>query len=172
MLENFSLPRANDEWEDIPKPSCTWTEWKKRYKAANLKDMVKNKASGGKDQFGAANGAFVGFAPAQDKATNEPPTGMEMTDVMKSYFDNLAAAATNDNTVLETLVSSDTELTTTNAELTHTIMGLTSKNEELQRSVNVLNNRVGEKSSAHSGETPSVPKMCPNCKKVVYHKPD
>ena len=94
-----------------------------------------------------------------------------MTDAMEYYFDNLAAAATSNKTVLETLVSSNAKLTNTNAELAHKIMGLTSKNEEFQRTMNSLNKNLG-KPSTPSGGPPRVPKLCPNCKKAVYHKPD
>ena len=85
-----------------------------------------------------------------------------MTNVMESCFGNLSAASTNDKAVLETLFSSNAKLVATNSELAHKIMGLTSKNKELQRSVNSLNKRLGNKPRAHSGETPRVPKLCPN----------
>ena len=39
-----------------------------------------------------------------------------MTDAMEYYFDNFAAAATSNKTVLETLVSSNAKLTATNAK--------------------------------------------------------
>ena len=91
---------------------------------------------------------------------------------MESYFENLAAAATSDKFVLETLVKSNAKLTATNAELAHKIMGLTSKNEELQRTMNSLNQKLGKPSTTPSGEPPRVTELCPNCNKVVYHKPD
>ena len=50
-------------------------------------------------------------------------------------------------------------------------MGLTYKNIELHRTVNSPNKKLGNKPSTPSGEPPRVPKLCPNCKKVVYHNP-
>ena len=85
-----------------------------------------------------------------------------MTNVMESYFVNLSAASTNDKAVLEILVSSNAKHAVTNSELAHKIMGLTLKNEELQRSVNSLNKSLGKKPSAPSGKTPRVPKLCLN----------
>ena len=123
---------------------------------------------GGKDQFGTSCGVFAGSAPAR----YEPPPSADMTDAMESYFYNLDVAATNYKAVMETLVRSNAKLTATNSELAHKIMGLTSKNKELQKNMNSLNKKLGNKPSTPSVKPPRVPKLGPSCNKFLYHKPD
>ena len=57
MLTSEQSPRANDDWEELDADDKTWSVWKKIYRPAAKKAAIKAKASGGRDQFGAANAA-------------------------------------------------------------------------------------------------------------------
>ena len=52
MLATERFPKANEDWEDLPRAERTWSKWKKLYKAADLKATVKKKARDA--QFGGA----------------------------------------------------------------------------------------------------------------------
>ena len=43
MLATERFPKANDDWEDLPKNSCTWAKWKEIYRAADLREKVKRR---------------------------------------------------------------------------------------------------------------------------------
>ena len=57
MLSTEHLPRADENWEDLPK-KMFWTDWKNLYKAADRKAKVKKQAVGGQYQFGTAHSAL------------------------------------------------------------------------------------------------------------------
>ena len=61
---------------------------------------------------------------------NNTPMGLAALD---GYFDNLAAAATNEKAVLDELVKKLTTLTTRNKEMEATIKKLTGKNRYMQQ---------------------------------------
>ena len=89
-------------------------EWKKLYKAVDLKAKVKKEAVRGQYQCGAAHGALKQvLEPHQTNQANG--TDRLVTD-FNEYFDNLAVAATTEKTVLEELVRSNASLPTTDAE--------------------------------------------------------
>ena len=96
-LQRF--PRANKKWEDLTKYTQTWEAWKVLYKDAHAKARIKNSAIKG-DQFGAAHKARVGAPIGANKREATPHRAAEnefdggMTE-MEVFFDNLAAAATN-----------------------------------------------------------------------------
>ncbi len=150
FLANQRFPRTNERWEELPKSCKTWAKWKEIYKDAHAKAKVITKAQHGQDQFGAAN-----------HVSNQAP--QTQGDALDEYFDALAAAATTDKNVLEELVTSNATLTKANAELVSANAALTKANAALTAKVN------GKASPAAGARKP---KLCPNCKKEVYHAPD
>ena len=89
----------DESWEDLHKKEKVWPSCKKLYKAYDRKAKVKKQAVGGQDQFGAAHGALrQALEPEQKNQVNGP--NRSVTD-LKKYFDDLTAAATTENTVLE-----------------------------------------------------------------------
>jgi hypothetical protein len=62
MITSEQFPRANDDWEEIDVDDKTWSVRKKLYRAAAKKASIKAKASGGRDQFGAAHAAMMVLA--------------------------------------------------------------------------------------------------------------
>lgn len=101
-----------------------------------------------------------------------------MMQMVETYFNNLAAAASSDKAVMEelvktnaTLMGANAMLTGSNSKLATTVKCLTLQHEELQRTVNSLSKKLGLK--AGDGNQPSrVPKKFLNCKKKVLHCPD
>ena len=96
------FPQANEKWEDLTKDTQTWDGWKVLYKDAHAKALIKNSALKG-DQFGAANEAGVGAPFGANKRNTKPHRAAEDefntgrgTTEMEGFFNNLAAAATND----------------------------------------------------------------------------
>jgi hypothetical protein len=174
MLKTQQFPRVNDEWEDLPRVGRTWLAWKAMYKRAQAKARVKKLAADGQDQFGgvaaaAGNARQLQFAPV---TAPPPPT----TNDLAGYFDNLAAAATNEKAVLDQLVASNATLTTTNAEMVDAIKSLQANVQMLRQELLgfklLLANgrgrdggRGGDRGTG--GGRPK--KLCPNCKREVYH---
>ena len=115
MLTTERYPRTNNNWEDWAEANKTWADWKTAYKRVHAKARVKAQATEGLDKFGAANAA------ARVHNTSEVETNHDAYEVgMKSlelYFDNLAATAFNEKSVLEQLVANNTKLAATNEEL-------------------------------------------------------
>ena len=62
---------------------------------------------------------------------------------MEGFFDNLAAAATNDKAVLAQITDNNTKLVNTNEELAASVKNLTNENRQLQQDINTLQRRVG-----------------------------
>ena len=168
MLSTAQFPRANDAWEDLPRTQQTWPKWKAHYREAAKKAKVKRMAADGAD-FGRAHQAGqVAPRPAPPTAPDGSPADVppdeDVTALMEGYFDNLAAAATNDKATLATLVKANAALTATNAELAHNV-------KELQKTLTALAKKVGAKPPADSSDRRRQPKLCPNCNKVVWHDP-
>ena len=125
---------------------------------------VKAQAADGADKFGATNAyKWVLGGVTKDDGGNEVSL-----KAFGGYFDNLAAATTNEKTVLEQIVASSAKLATTNKELMAVVKKLTNDNKDLQRETNCLKKRGG--SGATQGKRD--PTLCPHCKKEVYHEPD
>ena len=57
---------------------------------------------------------------------------------MEGFFDNLAAAATNDKAVLAQLADNNTKLVNTNEELAASVKRLTNETKQLQQEINTL----------------------------------
>ena len=108
---------------------------------------MKTPDADGRNQFGSANAATSGaggnirFASNAhlDETINEDTSVLE---ALNGYFDNLAAATTNEKALLEQLVTNNKKLTVTNEEPVIVIKKLTRKNEQLQQEIDSLCNRA------------------------------
>ena len=104
-----------------------------------MKARIKAQAVEGAENFGAAN-------VAERILNNSDMTmygggdevGLKAIEV---YFENLAAAVTNEKTVLEQLVANNSKLAATNEELVAVIKKLTNKNKYLQQETYRLNKK-------------------------------
>jgi regulator of replication initiation timing len=191
MLTSEQFPRANEDWEELDPADQTWKKWKELYKGADRKARTKKQAAGGPGKFGGANAATSGDGTKQgsgigggtaapgliDKPESGPTPntqngfGMEALD---EYFDNLAAAATKEKSLLEELIRSNATLTQTNEELAGVIKKITAENRQLKQEMSGLRNKLSEatqQAGRSTGRGPG-PQYCTNCKQKVYHKAD
>ena len=98
MLTSERFPRDNDDWEDRAELDKTWAAWKLAYKQAHAKARVKDQAHEGSTKFGAANSAAC---PEDQLPLDTQHEGAsENVNTLEGYFNNLAAAATNEKDVL------------------------------------------------------------------------
>ena len=133
------------------------------YKKAHAQARVKAQASDGTAKFGAANSAAL-----QDKT--KPPLYNQLEEedfgikALEGYFDNLAAAAVNEKSVLQKLVLNNTTLTTSNESLVTLFKKITGnvKNIEQENSRLKKGGQVSNRSTT----------LCNNCKKEGFHKPE
>ena len=95
----------------------SWPAQKKIYRVVVKKAAIKEKATGGKDLFGSANEAT--------EEDTKPPIRPNSMHTMKGYFNNLTAAAMNENQVLEEMDKAMSKITETNEVLNKTNAGLT-----------------------------------------------
>ena len=98
---------------------------------------------------------------------------MGLADLNK-YLNNPAAAATNENVVLEELVTKLTTITTINAEISATTKKITEGNRQLQKQLEILKN-IPQEERGTGQIQPAVkrkPVTCPNCKQEVWQKLD
>ena len=92
---------------------------------------------------------------------------------MEGFFDNIAAAATNDKAVLSQLADNNTKLVNINEELSASVKNLTSENRQLQQEINTLRRRVGGNTTNNNNSSGSgSSRRCPDCKREVFHTPD
>ena len=193
MLRTQQFPRVNDKWEDLSRTGKTWSRWKTMYKQAQAKARVKKLAAEGQDQFGGmagagqhprggtSSGGTVVSPPAGGilpVTAPPPPTAQEL----EGYFDNLAAAATNEKAVLDQLVSNNTKLAATNATLAAAVKSLQEEMKTVRLEVQGLKassggggggrGRGGNGNDTGTGEGFGTKRLCPNCKREVYHAPD
>ena len=115
MLTSERLPRAKDDWEDRAELDKTWAAWKLAYKQARAKARVKAQAHEDSTKFGAANLAARPEYQLPLDTQHEGATGNVNT--LEGYFNNLAAAKTNEKDVLNKLVLNNTVLTNSNESL-------------------------------------------------------
>ena len=80
-------PQTTEKWEDLDTSAQTWDAWKTAYKTANMKERVRQLASGENAAHGALRQTVSPQGTAIDKLVNK--------DGLEDYFDNLAAAANN-----------------------------------------------------------------------------
>ena len=115
MLTSERFPWANDDWEDRAEPEKTWAAWKLAYKQAHAKARVKAQAHEGTTNFGAANSTAL--PEAQLPLDTQHEGASENVNTLEGYFNNLAAAATNEKGLLKQLVLNKTTLTNSNKSL-------------------------------------------------------
>ena len=82
---------------------------------------------------------------------------------LEGYFNNLAAAAVNEKSVLEQLVMNNTKLAVTNKHLVAMVKKLTNEIKNLERETSRLKK---------GGQISQGPTLCHHCKKEGYHAPD
>jgi hypothetical protein len=154
MVLTGHFPTANEKWEDLGPAEKTWTKWKDIYLKADQRANIR-------EPLGSANGVFWRPPVSTSSPFTSPPPagGLPTLDDLTTGFDNLANAATTDKAVLESLVETNKVLTATVAEQSSTIDRLTKEIAQLRRQ--------GGRASGGSEK-----KLCPNCNKVVVHKPD
>ena len=126
----------------------------------HAKARIKAQASEGNAKFGAANSA------AHKETTQNVEKHQVIDDggmkVLEGYFDNLTAAAVNENSVLEQLVVNNTKLVATNKNLVAMVKNLTNDINNLERETSGL--KKGSQSSR--GQI-----LYHHCKKEGYHAP-
>ena len=97
-------------------------------------------------------------------ATDKGGDEVDMKD-LEGYFDNLAAATTNNKSVLEQQVANNAKLAVTNEELVTIVKKLSNKNKDLQQETYHLKKKVGSRATQGN----RYPTLCPHCKKEGYH---
>ena len=109
---------------------------------------IKAQATEGTKNFGAANAARQDLGVGFDKnrgGTMDDSGDAVGLKALERYFENLAAVATNEKTVLKQLVASNAKLATTNEELVASVKKLTNDNKDLQQEINRLKKRGGSR---------------------------
>ena len=136
MLTTEIFLRTNNNWEDRAKAGKTWAKWKAAYNKSHAKAQVKAQANEGAVKFGVANVA-ARFETTHEVETNHgiDKGGMKS---LEGYFDNLAAAAVNEKSVLEQLVSNSTKLAATNEDLVALVKKLTNEINNLESNTSRL----------------------------------
>ena len=118
ILKLQQFPRANEKWEDLTKDTQTWEAWKFLYKDDHAKARIDKSAIKG-GQFGAVHQASIGAPIGANRREATPHRAAENafyggTTEMEGFFNNLAAAATNDKAVMAQLDDNNTKLVNTN----------------------------------------------------------
>ena len=106
----------NNDWEDSAKREKTWANWKKDYKQAYAKARVKTLANDGSVKFGVAN-SVARQESAHLPLDNQLEEDSGNLKIVEGYFDNLAAAAVNEQVFLKKLALNNTTLATSNESL-------------------------------------------------------
>ena len=173
MLSTEQFPSTNEDWEELDVSQCIGTRWKTTHRAAAKKALIKKKSASRKDQFGVAHTVTppLGDDTAGNTAGKNQPMGLA---ALNGYFNNIAAAATNEKAILEELATNLTTLTTSNAEMAATINKIRVENRKLQQKLNRSKTlpqdkyRPGRRQSAVGNKLAT----CPNCKQEVWHNLD
>lgn len=110
-----------------------------------------------------------GSGTTHTESEEAPTLGLEALD---GYFDNLAAAATTEKSLLEELVKSNATLTNTNEDLANIVKRLTGEKKNIQQEVNELRKDLEKTETSREQGRIKEPSHCPHCKRVVWHAPD
>ena len=115
MLTSERFPRANDDWENRAELDKTWAAWKLAYKQAHAKARVKAQAHEGSIKFG----ADISAARPEDQLPldTQHEGSSKNINTLEGYFNNVAAAATNEKYILNQLVLNNTTLTNSNESI-------------------------------------------------------
>ena len=112
-------------------------------------------------KFGAAN--YAAYQETTQNVENKQGVDDGGMQALEGYFDNLAAAAVNEKSVLEQLVANNTKLAANNKSLVAMIKKLTDDIKNLERDNYRLNK---------GGQSSRGPTACHHCNKDGYHAPD
>jgi hypothetical protein len=88
VFASMHYPEATREWERLPSAQQTWVAWKAKYREANIERLRLQRAN--PNSFG--NAHYVAEAPLDH-------------DAISSALDNIANAATNDSTVMASILA-------------------------------------------------------------------
>ncbi len=116
VLASNHFPRPTDEWEAKPRVTKTWTAWKTHYRAAHIARKRQLLASGTARPASTSN-AFL----TEDDASVAEGTFTRLD----GYLDNLAAAAMNERTTLQSLTEANVALVANVTALTTSVASLT-----------------------------------------------
>ena len=116
MLTSERFPRANNDWEDRAEHDKTWANWNTSYKQAHAKARGKAHDNDGSVKFGAANSAACQES-AHFPLDNQLEADSGDLKTLKGYFDNLYAAAVNEQGDLKKLVLNNTTLAMSNESI-------------------------------------------------------
>ena len=161
MLTSELLPRANDDWKYRAKRDKTCDTWKLAYKQDHAKARVKAQATKGSTKFGAAN--LAAQQEAHLPLDNQLEEDSSNVKTLEGYFDNLAAAATNEKDVLNQLVLNNTTLATSNESLVALVKKQQNEIKNLDQELSCF-----KKPGQASARKP--PTLRANCKKEGYHQ--
>jgi len=111
-LQHF--PRATDDWEAHSAAQTMWAVWKTTFRTAHTARFRLQASTGSTRTFG--NAVIFGISSAV--TAPGPPTGI------KTVLNNLALAATNDNTTINFLVESNKQMAALLAALSAKMGGI------------------------------------------------
>ena len=116
MLTTERFPHANNDWSERAERDKTWMQPRVAYKKAHAQEMIKEQANYGNAKFCAANSAAH-----QDTTRPTVDHQLEVEDgdikALEGYFDNLAATAVIEKSVLQQLALNNTTLARSNESL-------------------------------------------------------
>ena len=160
MIETERLPNADKEFDDLEPAERTWDKWKEIYKKADRKLAIKS--AKGPARFG---GTVEGSA--EESNQNGKPGAVDM-DQLEGMFESLGLA------VVGHKGDELSRLMEMNLSLVKSVAELTANNTNLTEQIKVLASALDKKPSGTGGpkKEEKVKKLCPNCKRVVFHKPD
>ena len=119
----------------------TWANWKTAYKQAHAKARLKALANNGSVKFGAANSAACQES-AHLPLKNQLEEDSGDLKTLEGYFDNVAAAAVNEQGFLKKLVLNNTTLATSNESLVALVKKLSNNIKNLEREISRLKREV------------------------------
>ena len=160
MIETERLPNADREFDDLEPDKRTWDKWKEIYKKADRKLAIKS--AKGPARFG---GAVESNTEESDQ--NGKPSAVDM-DQLEGMFESLGLA------VVGHKGDEISRLMEMNLSLVKSVAELTANNTNLTEQIKVLASARDEKPSGtgRPKKEEKVKKLCPNCNRVVFHKPD
>ena len=112
MLKTGAHPQTTEKWEDLDVAAQTWNAWKMAYKTSEMKDRVQRLATGENASLGALRQTLAPQGTAIYNLVNK--------DDLEDCFDNIAAAATNEKSVLAQLTVAIAAMTINNEALVAT----------------------------------------------------
>ena len=146
MLKTGAHPRTTDKWEDLDAAAQTWNAWKMAYKTADMKDRVRQLATGENAAHGALHQTVDPKGTKMDDLVNK--------DDLEDYFDKIAAAATTAKVVLAQLTAAIAAMTINNE-------ALVAPNSKLVAEVTTLTRRLVRNSGGAANTNTPTDKLTP-----------